>query len=378
MIPFLDLKSQYQNIKNEIDAAVLKTLGDAQYVLGPSVESFEKNFAAYCGTDYALGVASGAAALHLALLAAGVKPGDEVITVSSTFVATAATILYCGATPILIDIDPITWNMDPKKLAAAITPKTKVILPVHLHGRVADMDPILTIAKANNLIVIEDAAQAHGATYKNKRAGTLGDLACFSFYPGKNLGAYGEAGAVVTNNKNYVEKIRQLRDWGQSQKYHHIMQGFNYRMDGIQGAILDVKLKYLNQWTERRQSRAALYNQFLDELKITRPATLQDYEHVYHVYAILLNHRDRVKDALQEQQIATNIHYPIPVHLQEGYRTVCKIAGDLKFSEKFARETLSLPMFPELKDEQVNKVCEALKIQLKNYKSEKGKTVTVE
>ena len=366
MIPFLDLKSQYTSIQNEIDQAVLETLRNGQYVLGPRVEAFENNFAAYCGTKYAIGVNSGAAALHLALLAAGIGPGDEVITVSMTFVATVAAIIYCGAKPVFVDIDPVTWNMDPNKISAAITSKTKAILPVHLHGRMADMEDIITIAKANGLQVIEDAAQAHGAEYKGKRAGTMGNLGCFSFYPGKNLGAYGEAGAIVTNNATYAEKIRQLRDWGQTLKYHHTLQGFNYRMDGIQGAILDVKLKYLEKWISERQLRAHLYDHLLDKINLTRPASLPDYRHVYHVYAIQHKHRDFIRDQLGKSNIATNCHYPIPVHLQEAYKNNYSISGNLMVTERFAKETLSLPLFPELTNSQVTHVCSALELCIKN------------
>ena len=255
MIPFVDLKAQYLSIKDEIDAAIAEVLESSQFILGEKVEAFESDFAAYCQTRYALGINSGTSALHLALLAAGVKPGDEVVTVSFTFVASVAAIRYTGARPVLVDIDPNSCTMDPGRVEAAITPRTKAIMPVHLYGSCADMDPILEIARRHNLIVIEDAAQAHGAEYKGSRAGSLGDLACFSFYPGKNLGAYGEGGAVVTNDPHYAGVIRRLRDHGQSQKYHHDTLGYNYRMEGMQGAVLGVKLRYLDA-LERRPATA--------------------------------------------------------------------------------------------------------------------------
>src|SRR5258705_6149505 len=256
MIPLVDLKAQYQSIKSEIDGAIAEVVESCQFILGPKVEAFETHFAAYCQARFAIGLNSGTSAIHLALLAAGVGPGDEVITVSYTFVATVAGILYTGAKPVLVDIDPLTCNIDPAKIEAAITPRTKVIMPVHLYGTCADMDPILDIARRHNLLVIEDAAQAVGAEYKGRRAGSMGDLAGFSFYPGKNLGAYGAAGAVVTSHGQYVEILKQLRDHGQSAKYLHERVGYNYRMEGIQGAILGVKLKHLDDWTEARRQHA--------------------------------------------------------------------------------------------------------------------------
>ena len=259
MIPLVDLKAQYLTIKEEIDAAIAEVVESCQFVLGDKVEAFESDFARYCQTKHAVGVNSGTSALHLALLAAGIRPGDEVITVSYTFVASVAAICYTGARPILVDIDPRSCTMDPARLEAAITPRTKAIMPVHLYGNCADMDPILEIARRHDLIVIEDAAQAHGAEYQGKRAGSIGDLACFSFYPGKNLGAYGEAGAVVTNNGEYADVIRRLRDHGQSQKYHHDAVGYNYRMEGFQGAVLGVKLRHLDDWNAARRQHAANY-----------------------------------------------------------------------------------------------------------------------
>ena len=275
MIPFLDLKAQYQQMKPEIDAAIARAIDSTQFVLGPEVAAFEERFASYCNVRHCLAVNSGTSALHLALLAAGVGPGDEVITVSMTFVATTAAILYSGAKPVFVDVDPVTWTMNPGLIEAAITPRTRAILPVHLHGLMADMDAIMEIARRHNLVVIEDAAQAHGAEYKGRRAGSIGDLGCFSFYPGKNLGAYGEGGAVVSNNSEFARRISLLRDWGQESKYNHVVQGYNYRMDGIQGAVLNVKMNYIEAWTEARRSVASHYDHLLEKHRCRRPGRLR-------------------------------------------------------------------------------------------------------
>src|ERR1700754_2724799 len=259
-------------MKPEIDAAVMRVIEGAQFVLGPEVTAFEERFASYCGVKHCLAVSSGTSALHLALLAAGIGPGDEVITVSMTFVATTAAVLYSGAKPVYVDVDPVTWTMDPALIEAAITPRTKAILPVHLHGLMADMDPIMEIARRRGLVVIEDAAQAHGAEYRGRRAGSIGDLGCFSFYPGKNLGAYGEGGAVVCNDPELAQRVSLLRDWGQESKYNHVVAGYNYRMDGIQGAILNVKMKYIEEWTEARRAVASQYHRLLEGHPYRRPA----------------------------------------------------------------------------------------------------------
>src|SRR5262247_2657108 len=274
VIPFLDLKAQYREIKPEVDAAVARVIDSAHFVLGPDVAAFEERFAAYCGTKHCVALNSGTSALHLALLASGIGPGDEVITVSMTFVATTAAILYCGAKPVFVDVDPDTWTMDPNQVEAAITPRTKAILPVHLHGLMADMDPIIEIADRAGLIVIEDAAQAHGAEYNGRRVGSIGDIGCFSFYPGKNLGAYGEGGMVVTNNPKYDHTVRLLRNWGCERKYFHDIKGYNYRLEGIQGAILRVKLRHLDAWTDARRRHAATYNDLLSNPEISTPEEL--------------------------------------------------------------------------------------------------------
>jgi dTDP-4-amino-4,6-dideoxygalactose transaminase len=362
MIPYLDLKAQYRQIKPEIDAAVFRVIDSAQYVLGPEVAAFEERFAAYCGVKYCVALNSGTSALHLALLAAGIGPGDEVITVSMTFAATTAAILYCGARPRFVDVDADTWTMDPRLIETAITPRTKAILPVHLHGLTADMDPIIEIAHRQGLVVIEDAAQSHGAGYKHRRAGSIGDIGCFSFYPGKNLGAYGEAGAAVTNNPELARQMTLLRDWGQESKYNHVRPGYNYRMDGIQGAILNVKMNYIEAWTEARRAVAAHYDRLLASSgSCKRPAPPLHCQHVYHAYAIELLRRNDVQRALNAAGIATGIHYPVPVHLQKAYADFTYRSGDLPITESLADRFLSLPIYPELKPEQVADIVRELK-----------------
>jgi dTDP-4-amino-4,6-dideoxygalactose transaminase len=362
MIPFLDLKAQYKSIKPEIDAAVMKVLESTQFVLGDEVAQFERDFAAYCGARHAIAVNSGTSALHLALLAAGVGPGDEVITIPFTFVATVAAIRYTGAKPVFVDIDPVTFNMDPAKVEAAITPRTKAILPVHLYGQMADMDPIVEIANRRGLQVIEDACQAHGAEYKGRRAGSIGVSGCFSFYPGKNLGAYGEGGIVVTSDDAHAKQIRMLRDWGQEQRYHHVVQGFNFRMEGMQGAILRVKLRYLEQWTEARRARARQYTALLRGANVVEaPVEAADRRHVYHIYAVRTKERDDLQRLLQSKGVSTGLHYPIPVHLQKAHEDLGHKRGDFPESEAAAAEVLSLPMFPEMTVGQVEEVVAAVR-----------------
>lgn len=361
MIPFLDLKAQYRQIKPEIDAAVARVVASGHFVLGPEVTAFEGRFAEYCRTSHCLAVNSGTSALHLALLAAGIGPGDEVITVSMTFVATTAAILYSGAKPVFVDVDPVTWTMDPGLIEAAITSRTKAILPVHLHGLMADMDSIMSIARRYGLVVIEDAAQAHGAEYRGRRAGSIGDLGCFSFYPGKNLGAFGEGGAVVTDRPEFARRVSLLRDWGQEAKYDHVIAGYNYRMDEIQSAILNVKLDYIERWTEARRSLAERYNELLSELPSARPRPPLDSRHVYHVYSVRLPRRDEALTLLRDAGIGAGIHYPIPVHLQKAYAEVGYQAGDLPVTEMLANDFLSLPIYPELLPDQATAVISALR-----------------
>jgi len=360
MIPLLDLKAQYREIKPEIDVAIARVIDGAQFVLGPEVAAFEERFAAYCGVRHCIALNSGTSALHLALLAAGIGPGDEVITVSMTFVATTAAILYCGATPILVDVDPDSWTMDPNLIEPVITPRTKAILPVHLHGLMADMNPIIEIARRHQLVVIEDAAQSHGAEYKGRRAGSIGDAGCFSFYPGKNLGAYGEAGAVVSNDLELARRIALLRDWGQESKYNHVLPGYNYRMDGLQGAVLNAKMDYIEAWTERRRDVASQYDRLFANGQYKLPAPPAHARHVYHVYAIQLEQRDDVQKALHAAGIGTGIHYPVPVHLQKAYANLGYRQGDLPVTEKLANRFLSLPIYAELRPEQVARVAQAL------------------
>jgi dTDP-4-amino-4,6-dideoxygalactose transaminase len=362
MIPFLDLKAQYKSIKPEIDGAVINVLESTQFVLGEYVAEFEREFASYCGAKHGIAVNSGTSALHLALLAAGVGPGDEVITIPFTFVATVSAICYTGATPVFVDIEPRSFTMDASKLEKAITPRTKAILPVHLYGQMADMDAILEIANRRGIPVIEDACQAHGAEYKGKRAGSLGASGCFSFYPGKNLGAYGEGGMAVTSDDAQAKKMRMLRDWGQEKRYHHVLKGFNYRMEGIQGAILGVKLRYLEQWTEARRARARQYDALLKGSEmLTPPEQLSGRRHVYHIYAVRSADRDGLQKLLQADGVQTGLHYPIPVHLQEAHADLGYKAGDFPASEAAANEVLSLPMFPEMTSTQVEQVVSAVR-----------------
>lgn len=361
MIPLVDLKAQYQSIKNEIDTAIAGVVESCQFILGEQVEKFEADFAGYCQARFALGVNSGTSALHLALLAAGVGPGDEVITVAYTFVATVAAILYTGAKPVFVDINPQTCNIDPAQIEAAITPKTKVIMPVHLYGSCADMDPILEIARRHNLIVIEDAAQAQGAEYKGRRAGSMGDLACFSFYPGKNLGAYGEAGAVVTNNEQYLEVMKQLRDQGQSRKYYHDRVGYNYRMEAIQGAVLGVKLKHLDEWNAARRRHAEAYRSELAELELRLLEVPSDCKSVYHIFPLFTEQRDALREHLHENRVSTGVHYSIPVHLQPGFQTLGYNEGDLPQTERVCQEVLSLPMYPELTSDAVMQITDSVR-----------------
>lgn len=361
MVPFVDLPAQFRALKPEIDAAVAKVFDKAQFILGPAVAEFERDFAAFCQTSDAVGVNSGTSALHLALLAAGVGPGDEVITVPFTFVATVAAIEYAGAKPVFVDVEPEFLTMDPATLEAAITPRTKAIIPVHLFGQPADMDPIMAIARTHNLVVIEDACQAHGSEYKGRRCGSIGQIGCFSFYPGKNLGAYGEGGAVVTSDPDVAKKIRLLRAWGEETRYEHKFRGFNYRMDGVQGAILGVKLRHLDAWTEARRRNAAEYGRRLAETSAELPRERPGVRHVYHLYVVRLRQRDAWRERLSEAGVQTGVHYPIPVHLQPAYHDLGYTAGAFPVCERAAGEVLSLPMFPELTDAQIGEVALALR-----------------
>jgi dTDP-4-amino-4,6-dideoxygalactose transaminase len=361
-VPFLDLNAHHAALRGEFDRAVREVIDSSAFAGGPFVEKFEADFASYCGCQHAIGVGSGTEALWLSLLACGVGPGDEVITVPSTFMATAEAITYCGARPVFVDVDDRTYTMDPAGLEEAVGSRTKAIIPVHLFGQSADMDPILEFAREHDLLVIEDAAQAHGAKYKGRKVGTLGHAGCFSFYPGKNLGAFGEAGAVVTDNLELQEKIRVLRDHGQVRKYHHTMVGWNCRMDGIQAAVLSVKLQHLESGNSLRRAHALQYDEMFDGMdEVVTPFAAPYAQHVYHIYAIRVQERDEVMWLLQEKGIQCGVHYPIPVHLQKAYRSLGYTAGALPMSERTALEFISLPMFPELTEAQVQTVALGVK-----------------
>jgi dTDP-4-amino-4,6-dideoxygalactose transaminase len=361
-VPFLDLKSHHAALRDEFDLAIRAVIDSSAFAGGPFVEKFEQDFASYCGCQHAIGVGSGTEALWLSLLACGVGPGDEVITVANTFMATAEAITYCGARPVFVDVDECNYTMDPAGLEGALSSRTKAIIPVHLFGQSADMDPILEFAREHDLVVIEDASQAHGAKYKGRNVGTLGHTGCFSFYPGKNLGAFGEAGAIVTNSAELQEKIRILRDHGQARKYRHTAIGWNCRMDGIQGAILSVKLQHLEKGNSLRRAHAVQYNQaFAGMDEIVTPLEAPYALHVYHIYAIRVQERDEVMWFLNEKGIQCGVHYPVPIHLQMAYRSLGYEKGDLPKSERIALELVSLPMFPELTEAQVNTVALTVK-----------------
>jgi len=380
LVPFLDLKAQYESIKHEIDDVIQEVLNSCAFAGGPFVEKFEKEFAKFCGCDYCVGVGNGTEALWLSLLALGIGPGDEVITVPNTFIATAEAISFCGATPVFIDVDEFIYTMNPEKLSEFLEKNCsfnqsthqpvnqsthrpiRAIIPVHIFGQMADMDPIMAIARKYGLYVIEDACQAHGATYKGHPAGSMGDAGCFSFYPGKNLGAYGEAGAVTTNNAELAEKIAMLRDHGQSAKYYHDIIGWNARMDGIQGAVLSVKLKHLPAWNQARREKAMTYNDLLSKIDgLILPLDADDSTHVYHVYAIRTRNRDALLRYLADEGIYCGIHYPVPISLQAAYSNSGVKKSRIKVSKRVCSELLSLPMYPELTDEQQEKVGTKIK-----------------
>ena len=361
-VPFLDLKSHHAPLREEFIGAIQEVIDAAAFAGGPFVAQFEAEFAAYCDCLYAIGVGSGTEALWLTLLALGIGRGDEVITVPNTFIATAEAITYCGAKPVFVDVDECTYTMDPAALEKSITPRTKAIIPVHLFGQPADMDPILRVARERGVYVVEDACQAHGAEYKGRKVGSLGDAASFSFYPGKNLGAFGEAGAVVTNDAKLQEKVRILRDHGQNRKYHHIMVGWNCRMDGIQAAVLRIKLRHLERANQLRRSHAAHYGWALDGIaEVVTPLQIASVRHVYHIYAIRVQERDEVMRFLAEKDIGCGVHYPIPIHLQEAYRSLGYERGAFPIAERCAEEFVSLPMFPELTPAQVEIVAQTVK-----------------
>jgi len=360
-IPFVDLQAQYQALKPEMDAAVLAVMQRGDFILGGAVAEFEREFADYCGAKYAVGVDSGYSALELIIRACGIGPGDEVITAANTFIATTLAISNAGATPVLVDIDADTYNIDPARIEAAITPRTRAIMPVHLYGQPVDMDPILAIARKHGLLVFEDAAQGAGARYKGRTVGSLADAAGFSFYPGKNLGAYGDGGAVVTNNHEIAEKVRLLRNIGQKVKYYHEVKGFNNRLDTMQAAVLRVKLPHLDAWNASRRRAAATYAELLADLPMVTPVTAEDVEHIFHLYVVRVHNREALMEHLRQLGVATGLHYPIPIHLQPAYGELGYKRGDFPITEAFAETILSLPIFPELDDDKVAYVVDGIR-----------------
>ncbi len=359
-VPYFDLKAQYAGLRAEIRAALDRVCQNASFILGEEVAQFEKEFAAYCEAKYCVALNSGTSALHLALLAAGVQAGDEVITTPNTFIATAEAIFYIGAKPVFVDIEPATANINPQEIEQAITGKTKVILPVHLYGRPVDLEAILAIAKRRQLIVIEDACQAHGARSHGRRVGSFGQSAAFSFYPGKNLGAYGEGGALTTNDERVAQLARALRDHGSARRYFHDYVGYNYRMDGFQGAVLRVKLNHLAEWTAKRQEFSALYRKLLNGAKVELPQDDPRDESVYHLFVVYVENRDAVRAALEKRGVQSAVHYPMPLHLQQACASLGYKRGSFPNAEHACDRVMSLPLFPEMKAEQVEYAAKSL------------------
>lgn len=355
-IPLVDLKTQYKDIKEEVLSEISQALDGMQLFLGKNVQALESDFSGYCGTEFAIGVSSGTDALHIAIRACGISPGDEVITVSHTFIATVEAIILAGAKPVLVDIDPETYNMDASQLEKAITGKTKAIIPVFMYGHPADMDPVIEIARTHNLKVIEDACQAHGAEYKGRRSGSIGDVGCFSFYFTKNLGAYGEGGIITTSDPAIAQRCRMLRDHGQSEKYRHALIGINGRLDELQAAILKVKMPHLADWIKKRRILAQAYNEGLPD-SVIKPREMPWGKHVYHLYVVRVPEREQLREWLENKGISTGMHYPIPVHLQEAWRNSVGDELSLPITEKITKEILSLPIYPELTIEEVDITC---------------------
>jgi dTDP-4-amino-4,6-dideoxygalactose transaminase len=359
LVPFVDLKAQFRALRAEILPRINQVMEDATFVLGPDVAAFEENFAAYVGVEHCVGVESGTAALQFALEVLGIGAGDDVIVPANTYIASALAVSAVGARPVLVDADS-NYLIDPALLDAALTPRTKAIMPVHLYGQVVPMEPIMEFARRHELFVIEDACQAHGARWNGRGAGSFGDVAAFSFYPGKNLGAYGDGGAIVTSDAALAQRLRLMRDFGQRKKYEHLIKGGNCRLDSIQAAVLDVKLRRLDAWNEARRRHAAAYDARLAKIGIMPPVRLAEESHVYHLYVIEVEHRERVATVLRERGIATGIHYPIPIHLQPAYAELGLSRGAFPRTERSAERVLSLPMFPELTGEQIELVADAL------------------
>lgn len=357
-VPYLDLSAQMRPLRAEIDAALAHALDNNTFCLGPDVLAFEKEFAEFCGAKHCIAMNSGTSALHIAMLLLNIGPGDEVITTPYTFVATSWAISYVGAKPVYVDIDETTFNLDPAQVERAITLRTKAILPVHLYGHPCDLEALLAIGKKHKLPLVEDAAQAHGATYHGKPIGTFGSTSCFSFYPAKNLGAIGEGGALVTNDDAFAERARALREHGSRLRYHHDEIGFNYRMEGIQGAILRIKLKHLDAWTKHRQAIAHLYQKLLADTPLRLPVEAENVASAWHLFTVRHPRRDELKKYLEEHGVGSAIHYPLPLHLQKCYASLGYKTGDFPVSEQAAKECLSLPVFPELTDAQVERVAQ--------------------
>ena len=360
-VPYLDLRAQIKSLRKEIDAAIARALDNCTFCLGPDVVQFERDFAAFCQAKHCLGMNSGTSALHIALLLLNVGPGDEVITTPYTFIATTWAILYTGAKPVYVDIEPASFNLDPKLLEKAITPRTKAVLPVHLYGHPFDVDAISAICRKHKLPLIEDACQAHGATYKGRLVGALGDMSCFSFYPAKNLGAAGEGGALVTNDEKLAARGKSLREHGSTVRYHHDELGYNYRMEGIQGAVLGVKLKHLQRWTDERRRVAKRYAELLADTPLKLPREAAGVQSAWHLYTVRSERRDELKKFLDENGIGNAVHYPLPLHLQKAVAHLDHKAGDFPVAEQASREVLSLPMFPELTDAQIQRVANVIK-----------------
>lgn len=362
MIKFVDLKRQYESIKDEINRSIKNVIENADFILGNQVKEFEHKFSEYCKTKYCVGVGSGTDALIFSLKALDIGKGDEVITPPNSYIATSLAISTCGAKPVFVDVDPLEYTIDPLKIKERITEKTKAILVVHLYGQPSRMDEILEIAEENDLFVIEDACQAHGAKYKGKVTGCIGDIAAFSFYPSKNLGGYGDGGAITTNNKELAEKIELLRNYGQKTKYYHVIKGLNSRLDTIQAAILEIKLKYLNKWNNMRKQNARLYEEYLEGIdEVITPYENKDSQHVYHLYVIQCKKRDKLREFLAKKNIETGIHYPVPIHLQPAYKEYNFLKGNFPVTESLADKILSLPMYPELNVEEIEYICKAIK-----------------
>ena len=359
-VPYFDLKAQYSGIRDEILAALDGVCQNASFILGPEVTEFEREFAAYCEVKHCVALNTGTSALHLAFLAAGVAPGDEIITTPNTFIATAEAISYAGARPVFVDVDPATANIDPDRIEQAITSRTKAIVPIHLYGRPADLGTIMSVAEKHGIPVIEDACQAHGARWKGRRVGGLGLAGAFSFYPGKNLGAYGEGGALTTNDDRVAEQARMLRDHGQSRRYYHDVVGYNYRMDGFQGAVLRVKLRHLDEWTARRVAIAKRYRELLADADVVIPEDSPENESVYHLFVVYVRDRDKTRADLETRGVQTAIHYPVPVHLQKAYENLGHKAGSFPNTERAADQVLSLPLFPEMTLEQADYAAKTL------------------